>query len=202
MKRHPRACKMLKLNNLCQFGHECAYNHASDIKVIDPHGNNSELNQKVAILEKTIQDQAERIKNLEADMKLLEFVVHEQGKINETPINSELEKYRNHEGNRVKKQSKICEKEEEIDEETFSEAKDNLFKYNDCSYKCKKKGTLKKHIKSNHEKRESCNVSRKLVKEKDYLQKHSKKDHNEKEGNKKIYSSFKFSESMLDKWDK
>ena len=80
-------------------------------------------------------------------MKLLEFVVHEQGKINETPINSEQEKDRNHESKRVKKQSKICEKEEEIDEETFFEAKDNLFKCNDCSYKCKKKGTLKKHIK-------------------------------------------------------
>ena len=89
-----------------------------------------------------------------------------------------------------------------MDEEAFSETKDNLFKCIDCSYKCKKKGTLKKHIKSNHEKRESCNVSGKLVKEKDYLQKHNKKNHNEKEGNTKINRSFKFSESMLDEWDK
>ena len=60
---------MVKLNKLCKFGQECAYHHVSDNKEILPDEDISKMKQKMDILEETIHNQAEKIKNLEADMK-------------------------------------------------------------------------------------------------------------------------------------
>ena len=68
-----------------------------------------------------------------------------------------------------------------MDKESFSEAKDDLLKCDECSYKCNKNGTLKKHKKNNHARSESCEVSGKVVETKDSFENHKEKNHIEKE---------------------
>ena len=80
MKRHPKVCKMVKLNKVCKFGQDCAYHHVSNYKEIFPDEDNFKMKQKMDILEKTIYNQTERIKNLEADMKTPNKEKYQHGK--------------------------------------------------------------------------------------------------------------------------
>ena len=58
----------------------------------------------------------------------------------------------------------------------------------------------KKHNKNNHVRSESCEVSGKVVETIDSLKNHKEKYCIEKEDKEKTNRSFKFSESMLDKF--
>ena len=74
-----------------------------------------------------------------------------------------------------------------------------------CSYKCKNKKTIVKHIKSKHENYKQCNVCGKKFINEDSLKCHVKKDNEtehetEQETEDEHDTSFVFSESMLDEF--
>ena len=67
-----------------------------------------------------------------------------------------------------------------------------------CEYKCKKKNTMKKHVRTKHSHCISCDECGKLDASQYALDMHKEKDHTDMENESD--QSFVFSESMLDEY--
>ena len=70
-KRHPRPCRFLMLNGFCKFGSSCRYSHRLPKNVEDQ-------NEKIKAIEEEIKVQNEKIKNAENKNVTLEKMVEDQ----------------------------------------------------------------------------------------------------------------------------
>lgn len=63
---------------MCKLVQDFSEHHVSHIKENLPDEDISQIKKKIYIIDKSIHDQAERIKNLVADIKMWELLVIEQ----------------------------------------------------------------------------------------------------------------------------
>ena len=83
--------------------------------------------------------------------------------------------------------------------ESFNKASEEGWIYCEiCDYQCKKKNTIRKHMKTNHRHCKACTFCGNLFASEGSLAAHEEKDHGEEEG--EMNTSFVFSDSMLDKY--
>ena len=67
MKRHPKTCKRFAFQDDCRFGSLCAYNH----KEIIYNTEESEMKEKVKLLEAVVQKMSVNVIKLEAEINEL-----------------------------------------------------------------------------------------------------------------------------------
>ena len=78
-KRHPRECKRYALEGFCRLGDGCVYHH----KELSPNKRILEVDKKVEELEKALNKMADKIVNLEVELKEMKLKQKEAVKIKE-----------------------------------------------------------------------------------------------------------------------
>ena len=210
-KRHPRLCKKIIKEGFCRFGNlnSCAYSHPQDLIT----SNHNDLKTKVTTLEKTVQEMASKIIYLETQLMVkpdctspvFKSILSESYlETNYDGEDSEKISHENtHESKENNKSNTLIKKSEEtitihMNDEKMNKESTNqgqLFFCDMCSYKCKNKKTIEKHLHKKHENYKQCDLCDRNFTTEGSLTNHVHEDHeNEHE------SSFVFSESMLDEF--
>lgn len=200
LKRHPKTCKWFAKDVKCSFGIDCGYSHTNP--TVNPE--KESMKKKVEYLENIVQEMAIKIIQLEIDL--------DGFKMNGNKKGSEVEQEQ-------EITNQVCiKKSPEVKIQDYNdEDKIQNFSCNMCNYKCKKKNTLKKHNKSKHNdhKCSTCDMTFKTFNE---VTRHNEQHHssnkrekenvktpeNNLEASEKDFqdTSFVYSESMLDEFDK
>ena len=158
-KRHPKMCRRLNSENKCRFKEECAYNH----KRIKPNEDVNVLKDKVDILENTVKELTKKVEvqNLEQMERVMHALTRKV-----LSLENEIEAMKN----KVKTDKKVenekyLEKESSFnisdikhstpkvlkEKEKTDGSKEGMINCKECSYKCKKELSLKKHMVTKHE---------------------------------------------------
>lgn len=235
-KRHPKRCKRYASGN-CRF-ENCAYKHQKPTIAEDPE----QLKEKLQVIEKVLHAMTRKVLSLETEVEQLKKksnIESLEGSKMSKKVEKEESKKKAETKKEVYDEASSCEIKKDLKtvskpnvkevsvfkfgaearktvvEEKKAQEKDLTttdFKCEVCDYKCKKKSTLKNHIKLKHSEHK-CEACGKEFKESMELVSHMAEKHNkeeevwnvnfqstpksEKETEK---SSFIFSESMLDEF--
>ena len=152
-KRHPKVCKRFAAENECKFGIECSYQHIKSVKCIEQNKLkekveemekkmeeldikvvNSEMKDKVKLLEAVVQKMFVNIIQLEAKVNELKTVIKDKDMIEEASGKDD-----------------ILEAEYKSNQEKQIKTKQNIInKCDKCNYSCKKINMMKEHMETKH----------------------------------------------------
>ena len=155
MKRHPKTCKRFAFQDVCRFGSTCAYNH----KEKTSNTEDSEMKEKVKLLEAVVQKMFLNVIKLEAEDNELKTKIKNRDIIEEPVFVSEHTDNHN-----IKNAESKSSQERTVNEDDataavkIGEGKQNMdLKCDLCDYSCKKKNMMKKHMKIKHSVHK-CNI--------------------------------------------
>ena len=201
-KRHPKTCKKAIFEGFCRHGDHCAYSHSP---TTNDQRNIGVIMGKVETLEKIVQEMAQQIISLQAE------------------IHAQKDESKTVSGKYSKDENNVKDQIETLSIKTKSSIKRSELKEKEqlncehCDYYCKKTATMNKHMVTKHamDRKEkdkqisSCNQCEEKFKTLIELQIHIANKHSDEDGEMtqeistpsyEHESSFVFSESMLDEF--
>ena len=155
MKRHPKNMyKVCSFQDVSRFGSTCAYNN----KEINSNTEDSEMKEKVKLLEAVVQKMFLNVIKLEAEVNEL------KNKIKKDIIEEPVFVSEHTDDHNIKDAESKSSQERTVNEDDttaavkISEGTQNMdLKCDLCDYSCKKKNMIKKHMKIKHSDHK-CNI--------------------------------------------